>query len=273
MIATLIGAWSGIGAFVIAGPAALNVKENGPFCKRALPPSGQTDRSLPPSRSLWLLVLDFQPIPNCAYRVSSFPRDLMRFSNALVLSLDYMFVSSDPRDNSIRPELDSTKMFASAFLASILYTLIFFRLRGNIVVNGPRVRFRMRSESDSLNGISADTQTMKVAKQMLLWAILIGCLVYSFTNTYVSQLSRTPMKSHLILDFDLDEKISRWHTRWLSHLSLSVASRTGPVTKCRLLPWYSGVLVPSSDDMEVTLLASSDTVYLMSGLLTSASLR
>lgn len=31
--ATLVFSWSAIGAFVIAGSATMNVKQNGPFCK------------------------------------------------------------------------------------------------------------------------------------------------------------------------------------------------------------------------------------------------
>ena len=59
-------------------------------------------------------------------------------------------------------------MFVSAFLSFVLYTLIFLKIRGNILVAGWRWRFRVHHSTDSARGLSADDQTVAVAKQMLL---------------------------------------------------------------------------------------------------------
>lgn len=59
-------------------------------------------------------------------------------------------------------------MFASTFLSAILYSLIYLRLRGNILVVGWRVRFRFHRSTDSTNGIAADSHAITVAKHMLL---------------------------------------------------------------------------------------------------------
>ena len=60
-------------------------------------------------------------------------------------------------------------MFVSAFLSFVLYSLIFFKIRGNILVAGRRTRFRLHHKTDSARGLSADEQTIAVAKQMLLY--------------------------------------------------------------------------------------------------------
>ena len=60
------------------------------------------------------------------------------------------------------------QMFTSALISLILYTLVFLRLRGNILLRGSRLSFRRRSGADAINGRGADGNTIKIAKQMLL---------------------------------------------------------------------------------------------------------
>jgi hypothetical protein len=62
-------------------------------------------------------------------------------------------------------------MFLAAFFSLLLYTLIFLRLRGNVVRSGWRVRFRRTSEGDTENWRGRkfpEDQAMAIAKQMLL---------------------------------------------------------------------------------------------------------
>lgn len=69
-----------------------------------------------------------------------------------------------------RPGLRCTfQMFLSAILSFILYTLVFLRMRGNIVVNGLHIRFRL-AKSESLRGrLYAQSYALKIARQMLLY--------------------------------------------------------------------------------------------------------
>ena len=64
-------------------------------------------------------------------------------------------------------------MFISAFLSFILYTLVFFRLRGNIVVTGWRVCFRMLEKDESAwrGRERADSHALRIAKQMILYPV------------------------------------------------------------------------------------------------------
>lgn len=72
-----------------------------------------------------------------------------------------------------RMTLDYMVLFLSSTLSFILYTLVFFRLRGNIVVTGWHVRFRMleKDESGWRGRQHADTQALSIAKQMILHPI------------------------------------------------------------------------------------------------------
>ena len=65
------------------------------------------------------------------------------------------------------------QLFLSAFLSFILYALVFFRLRGNIVVTGWHVRFRMleKDESGWRGREHADSRSLSIAKQMILYPV------------------------------------------------------------------------------------------------------
>lgn len=60
------------------------------------------------------------------------------------------------------------QMFLAAFFSLVLYTLIFLRLRGNVVRKGWHVHFRRTGTADWQGRKFADDQTMAVARHMLL---------------------------------------------------------------------------------------------------------
>jgi hypothetical protein len=63
-------------------------------------------------------------------------------------------------------------MFMAAFCSFVIYTLIFLRLRGNIVLHGWHIRFRMLNKETNVNlrghEVTTSNQAMAIAKQMLL---------------------------------------------------------------------------------------------------------
>jgi hypothetical protein len=60
-------------------------------------------------------------------------------------------------------------MFVSATFTFILYTLVFLRMRGNIVVNGWYMRFRLNKDGDWRGRDFAGDSALAVARQMLLY--------------------------------------------------------------------------------------------------------
>ena len=60
-------------------------------------------------------------------------------------------------------------MFLSALLSFLLYTLVFLRMRGNIVVNGLYVRFRVAENEDWRGRLFAQNYALRIAKKMLLY--------------------------------------------------------------------------------------------------------
>lgn len=59
-------------------------------------------------------------------------------------------------------------MFLSAVFCFIMYTLIFFRLRGNIMLHGRRLSFRCHGDLAETAPKSVDTHVINIAKGMLL---------------------------------------------------------------------------------------------------------
>lgn len=60
-------------------------------------------------------------------------------------------------------------MFLAAFFSFVLWTLVFLRLRGNVVPNGRFFSFRKTSEAGvNWRGKVADDPAMAIARQMLL---------------------------------------------------------------------------------------------------------
>ncbi|KAJ7594675.1 hypothetical protein C8J56DRAFT_821572 [Mycena floridula] len=72
-----------------------------------------------------------------------------------------------------RITLDYMIMFLSALFSFTLYTLIYLKLRGNLVVDGSKTRFVRVSAEDLANWRTRrlDDESMQIAKQMLLYPI------------------------------------------------------------------------------------------------------
>lgn len=124
---TLLSAWSGVAAIIIAGPAVLNTVQRGPF-----------------------------------FGISGYWCWITEPYTAEHITLDYMF------------------MFMSALFSFILYTLVFLRLRGNIVVNGWYVIFRRanKAKNASWRGRDfADSQMIAIARQMLLYPVAYTIII------------------------------------------------------------------------------------------------
>ena len=69
-------------------------------------------------------------------------------------------------------------MFLSALFNFIMYTLIFFRLRGNILVHGRRITFRFRQDTSMAPPKSVDTHVINIAKGMLLWVLFLNLSLF-----------------------------------------------------------------------------------------------
>lgn len=77
-----------------------------------------------------------------------------------------------------RITLDYMIVFISAFLSFILYTLVFLRMRGNIVVNGWYIRFRLAKNEDWRGrDFAPGNAALSIARQMLLYPIAYTILI------------------------------------------------------------------------------------------------
>ncbi|THH14796.1 hypothetical protein EW146_g5579 [Bondarzewia mesenterica] len=71
-------------------------------------------------------------------------------------------------------------MFISASVSFVLYMLVFLKLRGNVIVHGIHIRFRMHHGTPSWRGTEKDQQNgyiMVVARQMLLYPIAYTIII------------------------------------------------------------------------------------------------
>ncbi|KAG6821022.1 hypothetical protein H0H93_007912 [Arthromyces matolae] len=89
-----------------------------------------------------------------------------------------------------RTLLDDFVMFIAALASIVLYVLVFLRLRGNIIRNGWRLKFRKQGASASWRARNSDNKAMSVAKQMLLTAIfllsgLVNVLLFLSTRALI----------------------------------------------------------------------------------------
>jgi len=82
-----------------------------------------------------------------------------------------------------RITMDYMIMFLSAILSFILYTLVFLRMRGNLVVNGLHVRFRFAKNEDWRGRLFAQNYALKIAKQMLLYPVAYTVVILPITVT------------------------------------------------------------------------------------------
>ncbi|KAJ7110857.1 hypothetical protein C8R44DRAFT_985589 [Mycena epipterygia] len=75
-----------------------------------------------------------------------------------------------------RATLDYMFMFMAGTFSFVLYTLVFLRMRGNIVVDGTRITLRQAASSQWL-GQQVDSRTMSVARKMLLYPVAYTIVV------------------------------------------------------------------------------------------------
>ncbi|KAJ7697898.1 hypothetical protein B0H17DRAFT_1051538 [Mycena rosella] len=68
-----------------------------------------------------------------------------------------------------RATLDYMFMFMAGTSSFVLYSVVFLRMRGNIVITGKRVMFRKTSNNEWLG--QQDSRTMSVARKMLLYPV------------------------------------------------------------------------------------------------------
>ncbi|KAI0793923.1 hypothetical protein C8Q74DRAFT_543605 [Fomes fomentarius] len=76
-----------------------------------------------------------------------------------------------------RITMDYMIMFLSAVFCSIMYTLVFFRLRGNIMLHGWRLSFRFHGDLSETAPKSVDTHVINIAKGMLLYPVAYTILL------------------------------------------------------------------------------------------------
>lgn len=88
-----------------------------------------------------------------------------------------------PHHRTERLTLDYMIMFLAAFFSLVLYTLIFLRLRGNVVRKGWHVHFRRTGTADWQGRKFADDQTMAVARHMLLYPLAYIALVLPIASS------------------------------------------------------------------------------------------
>ncbi|KAF7315258.1 Git3 domain-containing protein [Mycena indigotica] len=84
--------------------------------------------------------------------------------------------------------LDYLFMFMAAFFSFILYMLIFLRMRGNIIVEGRRVSFRLK-KIDQWRGKRFENQALTIARQMLLYPIAYTILILPIAASRFSSFS------------------------------------------------------------------------------------
>jgi len=84
---------------------------------------------------------------------------------------------------SERITMDYMIMFLSAILSFILYTLVFLRMRGNVVVNGLYIRFRFAKNEDWRGRLFAQNYALKIARQMLLYPIAYTVVILPIAVT------------------------------------------------------------------------------------------
>ncbi|KAL0956220.1 hypothetical protein HGRIS_002376 [Hohenbuehelia grisea] len=76
-----------------------------------------------------------------------------------------------------RTTLDYMFMFISLVLSSIIYTLVYLRLRGYLVVSGWYVRLRFNgSDRGSWHGRIANDQALVISRQMLLYPVTLASI-------------------------------------------------------------------------------------------------
>ncbi|KAI0693174.1 hypothetical protein C8T65DRAFT_66012 [Cerioporus squamosus] len=78
---------------------------------------------------------------------------------------------------SERITLDYMIMFLSALFSFIMYSLVFLRLRGNVLLHGHHITFRFRRDASTSAPKSVDTHVINIAKGMLLYPVAYTILL------------------------------------------------------------------------------------------------
>jgi hypothetical protein len=85
-------------------------------------------------------------------------------------------------------------MFVSAGISLIVYTLVFFRLRGNLIAEGYRIKVLSVNSSRAWN-LEAGRAVMESNTMSVAWQLMWYPVSYTFT---VSNTLRTPTASLLL---------------------------------------------------------------------------
>lgn len=119
------------------------------------------------------------------------PAALDTAKNGPFFSISGYWCWISPHYPAERITLDYMIMFIAAFASFVIYTLIFLRLRGNIVGNGWHIRFRMLNKdiSDRSSETTKGNQAMAIAKQMLLYPVAYCGLILPIAATRFSSWS------------------------------------------------------------------------------------
>jgi hypothetical protein len=119
------------------------------------------------------------------------PAALDTAKNGPFFSISGYWCWISPHYPAERITLDYMIMFMAAFFSFVIYTLIFLRLRGNIVGSGWHIGFRMLSKETSDTGSEATkgNQAMAIAKQMLLYPVAYCGLILPIAATRFSSWS------------------------------------------------------------------------------------
>ncbi|KAJ6593635.1 hypothetical protein B0H19DRAFT_1091328 [Mycena capillaripes] len=81
-----------------------------------------------------------------------------------------------PEYTTSRITLDYMFMFMAAAFSFVLYSLIFLRMRGNVVVEGRRISFR-RTGLSAWRGKQFENQALAIARQMLLYPVAYTIII------------------------------------------------------------------------------------------------
>jgi len=121
------------------------------------------------------------------------PATLDTAKNGPFFSISGYWCWISPHYPTERITLDYMIMFMAAFCSFVIYTLIFLRLRGNIVLNGWHIRFRMLNKETNVNlrghEVTTSNQAMAIAKQMLLYPVAYCGLILPIAATRFSSWS------------------------------------------------------------------------------------
>jgi hypothetical protein len=113
--------------------------------------------------------------------------DTNRYGNFYGISGYWCWITDEY--DTARITMDYMIMFVSATFAFILYSLVFLRMRGNIVVDGWYIRFRLNRNGDWRGRDFAGDSALSVARQMLLYPIAYTIIILPIAAARFSEWS------------------------------------------------------------------------------------